>query len=109
MRKSNDRLSLILKTSHVSLWTYNIQTKQFTWMDEQGKGQQSTTLDAFVYRYRPKDVQRLQRAIEDISQEKEEHVNLDIQVFKDNDETQAHDYTVALSVLRRDKGGSSTP
>ena len=108
VRKSNDRLSLILKTSHVSLWTYNIQTKQFTWMDEQGKGQQSTTLDAFVYRYRPKDVQRLQRAIEDISQEKEEHVNLDIQVFKDNDETQAHDYTVALSVLRRDKGGHPT-
>ena len=108
VRKSNDRLSLILKTSHVSLWTYNIQTKQFTWMDEQGKGQQSTTIDAFVYRYRPKDVQRLQRAIEDISQEKEEHVNLDIQVFKDNDETQAHDYTVALSVLRRDKGGHPT-
>ena len=108
VRKSNDRLSLILKTSHVSLWTYNIQTKQFTWMDEQGKGQQSTTLDAFVYRYRPKDVQRLQRAIEDISQEKEEHVNLDIQVFKDNDETQAHDYTVALSVLRRAKGGHPT-
>ena len=108
VRKSNDRLSLILKTSHVSLWTYNIQTKQFTWMDEQGKGQQSTTLDAFVYRYRPKDVQRLQRAIEDISQEKEEHVNLDIQVFQDNDETQAHDYTVALSVLRRDKGGHPT-
>ena len=108
VRKSNDRLSLILKTSHVSLWTYNIQTKQFTWMDEQGKGQQSTPLDAFVYRYRPKDVQRLQRAIEDISQEKEEHVKLDIQVFKDNDETQAHNYTVALSVLRRDKGGHPT-
>ena len=35
-------------------------------------------------------------------------MNLDIQVFKDNDETQAHDYTVALSVLRRDKGGHPT-
>ena len=108
VRKSNDRLSLILKTSHVSLWTYNILTKQFTWMDEQGKGQQSMPLDAFVYRYRAKDVQRLQRAIDDISSEKEEHVNLDIQVFENNDESQAHNYTVALSVLRRDKGGHPT-
>ena len=108
VRKSNDRLSLILKTSHVSLWTYNILTKQFTWMDEQGKGQQSTPLDAFVYRYRAKDVQRLQRAIDDITSEKEEHANLDIQVFENNDETQAHDYTVALSVLRHDKGGHPT-
>ena len=108
VRKSNNRLSLILKTSHVSLWTYNILTKQFTWMDEQGKGQQSMPLDAFVYRYRAKDVQRLQRAIDDISSEKEEHVNLDIQVFENNDETQAHNYTVALSVLRRDKGGHPT-
>ena len=35
-------------------------------------------------------------------------MNLDIQVFENNDETQAHNYTVALSVLRRDKGGHPT-
>lgn len=106
VRKSNARLSLILKTSHVSLWTYNILTKQFTWMDEQGKAQQDTTLDAFAYRYRPKDVQRLQHAIDDITQEKEDHINLDIQMYNDKDEPL--NYTVALSVLRSDKSGHPT-
>ena len=105
VRKSNTRLSQILKTSHVSLWTYNIMTRQFTWIDEQGKAQQNTTLDAFVYRYRSKDVQRLQQAIEAISQEKEDHVNLDIQMFENNEEREAHNYTLALSVLRHDKNG----
>ena len=105
VRKSNARLSQILKTSHVSLWTYNILTRQFTWMDEQGKAQQTTTLDAFVYRYRPKDVLRLQQAIEAIAQEQEDHVNLDIQVFENDDEREVHNYTVALSVLRREKNG----
>ena len=99
VRKSNARLSLILKTSHVSLWTYHILTKQFTWMDEQGKAQQTTTLDAFVYRYRPKDVQRLQQALDAIAQKKEDHVNLNIQVFDDEGEGEAHNYTLALSVI----------
>ena len=108
VRKSNARLSLILNTSHVNVWTYNILTKHFIWMDEQGKTQKNTTLDSFVYLYRPKDAQRLQRAIDDITQEKEKFVNLDIQVYEKEDETQVHNYTVALSVLRRDKNGHPT-
>lgn len=108
VRKSNARLSQILKTSHVSLWTYNILTKQFMWMDEQGKPQQTTSLNEFVYRFRPKDIQRLQHAIEAITQEKEDHVNLDIQVFEDEDESEIHNYTVALSVLHHDKNGHPT-
>ena len=108
VRKSNARLSLILKTSHVSLWTYSVLTKQFTWIDEQGKALQNTSLDTFVYRYRPKDVQRLQRAIDDIVQEKEKYVNLNIQMYENEDETQGHNYTVALSVLRRDRNGHPT-
>ena len=105
VRKINDRLALILKTSHVSLWTYNILTKQFTWMDEQGKPLQTTTLDAFVYRYMPRDVLRIQHAIDDISNEREDHVTLDIHVFEDEGKTQAYNYIVSLSVLRREKNG----
>ena len=105
VRKSNDRLALILKTSHVSLWIYNVLTEQFTWMDEQGKPQQITTLNAFVDRYIPRDIVRLQRAIGNIADEQVDHETLDIQVFDDEEKTQAHNYTVALSVLRREKNG----
>ena len=108
VRKSNARLALILKTSHVSLWTYNILTKQFTWMEEQGNSMQTTTLDAFVYRYIPRDIVRLQHAIDDIANERVDHMTLDIQVFDEEEKTHAHNYTIALSVLRREKNGHPT-
>ena len=106
MRKSNDRLSLILKTSHVTMWTYNILTKTFTWMDEQGKAQHTSTLEEFVYRYRPEDVFRLQQIIDDITQQKIKTANINIKLFEENVGKKEHNYTLSLSVLRRNRNGS---
>ena len=105
LRKSNNRLSLILKTSHVSLWTYNVMTKTFTWMDEQGKPLRNSTIDEFAFRYHPEDVYKLQQAIDDISHQKIKNANLNIKVFEDNEGVDAHNYTVSLSALRLGKDG----
>lgn len=105
VRKSNDRLSLILRTSNISIWTYNVFTHTFTWMDEQGKAQQNFTLEEFVHCYRTEDVKRLQQAIDDIAQKRKENITLDIEVFEDNDHTKVQNYTVALSIMRHDKNG----
>jgi PAS domain S-box-containing protein len=105
LRKSNNRLSLVLKTSHVRLWIYNVMTKTFTWIDEQGKPQRNSTIEEFSYRYHPDDVRQLQQAIDDIIQQKVKSADLNIKVFEDNNGRDAHDYTVSLSVLRYDKGG----
>lgn len=105
LRKSNDRLALILKTSHVSLWSYNVMTKNFTWMDEQGKPLHNSTLEEFSFRYRPKDVHKLQQAIDDITSKKVTSVNLNIKVFEENGGKDAHNYTLSLSTLRQSKDG----
>ena len=104
LRKSNNRLSLILKTSHVSLWTYNVTTKTFTWMDEQGKPLHNSTIEEFAYKYHPDDVYKLQQSIDYITHQKEKNVNLNIKVFEDEDKEE-HNYTVSLSALRTDKDG----
>lgn len=106
MRKSNDRLSLILKTSHVTIWTYNILTKTFTWMDEQGRAQHSSSLEEFVYRYRPEDVFRLQQIIDDITQQRIKNANINIKLFEESVGKKEHNYTLSLSVLRRNRNGS---
>ena len=106
MRKSNDRLSLILKTSHVTIWTYNILTKTFTWMDEQGRAQHSSSLEEFVYRYRPEDVFRLQQIIDDITQQRIKNANINIRLFEESVGKKEHNYTLSLSVLRRNRNGS---
>lgn len=105
LRKSNNRLSLILKTSHVSLWTYNVITKTFTWMDEQGKPLHNSSIDEFAYRYHPEDIYKLQQAIDDITHQKAKTVNLNIKVLEENEDKEVHNYTVSLSSLRTDKDG----
>ena len=103
--KSNNRLSLVLKTSHVSLWTYNVLTKTFTWMDEQGKAQRNSTIEEFAYRYHPDDVRQLQQAIDDITRQKIKYADLNIQVFEEKNGRDVHNYTVSLSVLRYGRDG----
>ena len=105
LRKSNNRLALILKTSHVSLWTYNVATKTFTWMDEQGKPLHNSTVEEFAYRYRPEDIRKLQQAIDDMTTKKVRNVNLNIKIFEDNEDKNAHNYTISLSTMRQGRNG----
>lgn len=108
LRKSNDRLSLVLKTSHVSLWIYNVLTRNFTWIDERGNPIRNMSLEEFVLRYRPEDVLKLQHAIDEIVQQKTRHANINIKVLESDNGKKEHDYTISLSVLRQGKGGKPT-
>ena len=105
LRKSNNRLSLILRTSHVGLWTYHVMTKTFTWMDEQGKPVRNSTIEEFAYRYHPDDVQKIHQAIDDIIRRKVKTVNLNIKAFEENNGRDARHYTLSLSTMRQDKNG----
>ena len=105
VRKRNNRLALILSTSNVSLWTYSTLTKTFTWLDEQGKPLQNMALDDFVLRYRPEDIQHMQLALDDIAAGRKDTATLDVQVFDEEKHNEARNYTMALSVLRRNRNG----
>lgn len=107
MRKSNDRLSLILKTSHVRLWTYNVMTNVITWIDEQGNPLRSAPLDEYALKARPEDIIRLQHAVDEVARQKVNGKNINIRFFDDNSDKE-RDYIISLSVLRRDKHGDPT-
>ena len=103
IRMRNERLSLILETSHVSFWTYNLATQTFTMMDKHGKPEESYKSLEFSQRYLPQDFERLTNALKQVIDEKVPTITLDI-VSRDNREHhQERDYTITLSVLSRDK------
>ena len=108
MRRDNDRLSLILRTSHVTMWTYDILTKKFTWMDDQGHAQRNSDMEEFVHHYRKEDVEEVQQAIDDIAMQKIKDANMNIKVLEGDQEKNAHNYTLSLSVLRRNRNGMPT-
>jgi len=105
VRKSNERLTLILQTSGINLWTYNTLTRTFTFMDEQGKSKSNISIESFAHQYHADDLHMLQEAINDITQQRKEYVTLNIQVFEDPTTQKPSNYTITLSVLRRGKSG----
>ncbi len=105
LQKKNARLSLVLNTSNVRFWTYDIPTKTFTWMDKEGKAERNYTILEFSQRYRREDFERLTEAINQLVRQEKENVTLEMSA-KDKGEGGAdREFTIALSVLRRQKSG----
>ena len=108
--KRNRRLALILETSGVRVWTYDIPSHMFTWRNEYGQPAYIYTREEFATRYTPEDFQRLKNAMQKLANEKsdeEEVINLDIRAkdAREDGDTEMRDFVIALSVLERDKQG----
>ena len=63
----NKRLALILETSRVRVWTYQVATQLFEWRNENGLVAYTYTADEFAHRYRPKDFEALMQALKQLS------------------------------------------
>lgn len=105
VRKRNNRLALILRTSQVTLWTCDVQTRTLTWLDQQGKPIKDIALDDFVHHYRPEDVRHLQLALDDIAAGRKDSATLDVQVFEEGGRAETNNYMLSLSVLHRNRNG----
>ncbi|MBR1414761.1 MAG: transporter substrate-binding domain-containing protein [Prevotella sp.] len=114
--KRNRRLALILETSQVHIWTYDVVAREFTWRNENGQPAYTYTPEEFSRRYAPEDYKRLRNAIFRLSDQpkpengkKEEEVRLNIKA-KDTEEgsDEIRDYVIMLSVLSRDAQGRPT-
>ena len=105
LRRKNDRLSLILKTSNVRFWTYDIPTKTFTWMDENGEPVRNYTVLEFSQRYRRETFEQLTAAINKLVRQEEERITLDLQAKDKGEGGEDRQFTVVLAVLRRHKNG----
>ena len=113
--KRNRRLALILQTSQVHIWTYDIAANQFAWRNENGQVAYTYTMEEFSQRYSPEDFAKLKDALDELgSQEsgdksQERNITLNLRA-KDTEsgDNELRDYVIVLSVLRRDKHGKPT-
>jgi len=109
----NRRLALILETSSVRIWTYNVQDNIFSWRNERGQVAFNYTMEEFSQRYTPEDFEQLTTALEQLTattrSDHEENITLTLRA-KDQEggDTDYRDYMVVLSVLNRDEHGRPT-
>ena len=104
LRKKNARLSLILKTSNVRCWTYDIYSKIFTQLDENGIPKGDFTMQEVAQQYVMEDFEHLVEAINHIVRGEKENDTIDLRT-KSEKEGESREYTMTLSVLRYHKSG----
>ena len=106
----NRRLALILQTSQVHVWTYDIMANEFSWRNENGQVAYTYTLEEFSQRYSLEDFLKLKTCLKKLAHSKpEENETIKLQLrAKDMEsgDTGLRDYTIVLSVLSRDKHGN---
>lgn len=104
LRKKNARLSLILKTSNVRFWTYDIHSKIFTQLDENGIPKGNLSLQEVAQQYVREDFEHMVEAINCIVRGEKENDTVDLRT-KSEIESGSREYTMTLSVLRYHKNG----
>lgn len=104
--KRNKRLSLILETSQIRLWTYDTATTLFTWHNDRGQAVATYNKEEFAARYHEGDFDRLLAALNKVESQECEDATLEVKARDAEDDKQEHDFIVTLSVLRKDRNGN---
>ena len=102
INKENERLSLIMRTSNVMFCTYDVANQYFMVMDSSGHAERSYSLLEFSHRFDPNDFTALTDGLRNVIDGKATTVTMQLKEY-DNDLIHCNNYTVTLSVLRRDK------
>lgn len=109
-RRRTHRLSLILQTCGVRIWTYDVETQQFTWMNRNGQPLRVYNSLEFARRYQYQDYVRLYDSIQQIVNCQKETVTLELNDQDDDEEEDLkteRTYRVVLSILRSQRGKPS--
>ena len=107
IQRSNNRLAMILKTSNVRIWLFNVKTRIVTKLDENGNMVESALSPEFLHDTSPEDFERISDALQQIAKQEKDTMMLTAQV-KDKTTGELRNNIVNLSVLRRDKFGLPT-
>ena len=106
LRRTNNRLSLILNTSKVHIWLYNIASKTLTSISQEGKKSSIPLSPDFIHFYLiPEDFERLCILFDELAAQKKEQETMEFHAIKKDDKT-AHIFSVDFSVMKRDKNGN---
>ena len=103
--RSNKRLALILRSSHVHIWLYDTAKNMLTRFDENGN-RQSTPFKPGIFDYQiiPDDYEHLAATIQMMILEDKEQAEVQVQAKAANSDELRH-LSILISVLHRDKNG----
>lgn len=105
VRKSNNRLSLILNTSKLHIWLYDIEKRIVTSIDREGKRVAIPLSPHFFdYYILPEDYERFCKVLGDIASMEKEKETMEVRTIK-GDYRDELTFSVDLSVMRRNKNG----
>ena len=108
LRKSNTRLSLLLKTSKVKIWIYDIKTHTITMLKNDGSVEMTYSGIDYAERTSKEDFLKLRNAIKKLAAGESKNITFDMQAKDRYNNDEIRYFTMTLSVLRRDKNGRPT-
>lgn len=108
VRRSNNRLSLILDTSKVNIWLFNIAERTVSRLDREGK-KVTIPLSPYFLEFfvMPEDYEHLCEVLNDITLQKKERDTIEVHTQK-GDNSEEFTFSVDISVMRRNKNGTPT-
>ena len=110
LQRTITRLTLILNTSKVHVWLFDIEKRTVTSINSEGKQKTFPLSPNFMLYYLiPEDYEHLCKLIDEIAHQKKkkERENLEVRVTK-GDSKDIYTFSVDLSVVRRNKNGEAT-
>ena len=108
VKRSNDRLSLILNTSKVHIWLFDIAKQMLTNIDSDGGKTTIPLSPNFIQYYLiPEDYERLCDTLSNITKQKIERKTLELHAIRSSDKKE-HIFSIEFSVMRRDGSGRPT-
>ena len=106
MRKTNTRLSLILNTSKVHIWLYDIAKRTVISPNREGKKVANPLSPHFLdYYLLPKDYEQLCMELDDMARQKMDHKTMEVRTRR-GDSDEEYIFAVDLSVMKRNKDHS---
>ena len=107
VRKSNNRLAIILKTSKVHIWSINIPTHKITRLDNRGKMEVMALAPDFAKHVTHDSFDKLNATLREMAAKKYDTCTIDMEALQPGS-TATRQLSVKLSVLRRNRNERPT-
>jgi PAS domain S-box-containing protein len=109
LHRSNNRLALILTTSKVQIWLFDIAEQKLSSIAPDGKKFTSSLSPYFGQYYMlPEDYELLCSQIDEIASQKKERETLEVHTVMRNSKEDSRIFSVDLSVMKRDRANHPT-
>ena len=108
LKKSNNRLALLLRTSNVRIWIYHVNSSTTTVLDQNGNPEMTYPGYDYADRTTPKGFTQLREALKRLVRQESEKEVVDLMAKDMQHNDEMRHFTMIMTVLHRDKEGHPT-